>query len=83
MDKFLEIRVTDSGKGISTEVQNKLFQPFFTTKDIGKGTGLGLSVSRRMVANHLGELLVDNKNANTCFIIRLPINQVIAKAFTS
>lgn len=69
---WLEIRVTDSGSGISREVQDKLFQPFFTTKQIGIGTGMGLSISRGIAQSHRGELTLDTRNPNTCFIIRLP-----------
>ncbi|MGE3262471.1 MAG: PAS domain S-box protein [Bacteriovoracia bacterium] len=69
---FLEIQVTDSGNGISPEVQRKLFQPFFTTKEIGQGTGLGLSISTGIIKNHGGELCLDPTCPNTRFVIRLP-----------
>jgi len=74
-EQFLEIRVTDSGPGISSEVQEKLFLPFFTTKEIGKGTGMGLSISRKIVDNHQGELRVDDHAPHTCFVIQLPIHR--------
>jgi C4-dicarboxylate-specific signal transduction histidine kinase len=73
---FLEIKITDSGSGISLETQSKMFQPFFTTKEIGKGTGLGLSLSLTIIKNHLGEIFLDNNSPNTCFILRLPNQQV-------
>lgn len=73
---FLEIKITDSGSGISLETQSKMFQPFFTTKEIGKGTGLGLSLSLTIIKNHLGEIFLDNDSPNTCFILRLPNQQV-------
>lgn len=73
---FLEIRITDSGHGIPLETQSKMFQPFFTTKEIGKGTGLGLSLSLTIVKNHLGEIFIDNDSPNTCFVLRLPNQQV-------
>ena len=71
-DSNLEIRVTDSGDRISPQIQAKLFQPFFTTKEIGKGTGMGLSISLGIVKSHHGELFLDPNCANTCFVIRLP-----------
>lgn len=70
-DKYVEIRVLDSGKGIPPEVQKKLFQPFFTTKPVGSGTGLGLSISLGIVRGHKGELRLDNNRSNTCFVIQL------------
>ena len=74
----LEIRVTDCGRGIPLENQNKIFQPFFTTKEIGKGTGMGLSISSGIIQSHHGELKLDPGSPNTCFVIRLPKNQEAA-----
>ena len=75
---WLEIRVTDSGHGIPPGDQKKLFQPFFTTKEIGKGTGLGLSISHGIVKNHGGELTLDTTSPNTCFVVRLPALKSVA-----
>jgi signal transduction histidine kinase len=72
---FLDIRITDSGKGIAPELQAKIFQPFFTSKEIGKGTGLGLSLSMTIVKNHNGDLFLDTANKNTSFVVRLPKKQ--------
>lgn len=69
------IHLIDSGNGIPQSVQNKIFQPFFTTKEIGKGTGLGLSISSGIIHSHRGSLYVDSKNPHTCFVIKLPKNQ--------
>lgn len=74
----IEFRITDSGNGIPKDIQEKIFQPFYTTKPIGKGTGLGLSLSSSMVKDHGGVFYVDNKCPNTCFVLRLPIFQKIA-----
>ncbi|MGH1468997.1 MAG: sensor histidine kinase [Bdellovibrionales bacterium] len=60
------IYVIDCGEGIEEEVLEKVFQPFFTTKDVGEGTGLGMSVSQQIVRDHNGELkyaLVDGHTA--------------------
>ncbi|MCO4752885.1 MAG: GHKL domain-containing protein [Bacteriovoracaceae bacterium] len=67
------IKVTDSGKGIDPKTQTKLFQPFFTTKELGKGTGLGLSVSKGIMEQHGGSIYLDNSSSNTCFVLKLPI----------
>ncbi|MBC7540716.1 MAG: GHKL domain-containing protein [Bacteriovorax sp.] len=65
--QFLEIRVIDSGIGIPLEIQNKILQPFFTSKEIGKGTDLGLSLSLTIIKNYKGELYLDPEHKNTCF----------------
>jgi C4-dicarboxylate-specific signal transduction histidine kinase len=74
-EKCLEISITDSGSGISEEVQSRLFQPFFTTKDVGRGKGLGLSVARGIIEKHRGSLNLDTKSPNTRFVIVLPVQQ--------
>ncbi len=70
-DEF-EFRVIDSGKGISPAVQQKLFTPFFTTKDIQYGTGLGLSISKRLAEKQGGSLELDFASPNTCFVLNIP-----------
>lgn len=69
------IRVEDSGSGILKEHIEKLFQPFYTTKEIGKGTGLGLSISLGIIKSHNGTIKVDSAAANTCFVVELPKKQ--------
>ncbi len=71
-DEKIRIVVKDSGPGIPTDIRQKIFQPFFTTKDIGQGTGLGLSVSVGLVEGHNGQLWLDDKEQNTTFIVQLP-----------
>jgi signal transduction histidine kinase len=66
------IKILDSGMGIDLELQNKIMQPFFTTKDIGKGTGLGLSISKQIIESFHGNLTYDTSSDNTCFTISLP-----------
>jgi two-component system NtrC family sensor kinase len=77
-EEWVEFRVTDSGKGISKENQEKIFQPFFTTKGIGVGTGMGLSISLGIIKAHKGELFVDSTCANTCFVMRLARAHAVA-----
>jgi len=70
----VEIRIRDNGTGIPREVQEKIFNPFFTTKPAGEGTGLGLSMSHDIVVKqHGGKIDVDTKPGSfTEFIITLP-----------
>jgi len=68
----LQIAVTDSGLTQSIKNQDKLFEPMYTTKDIGKGTGLGLNISREIINSHKGKLFLDQHSVNTCFVIQLP-----------
>lgn len=68
----IEIAVMDSGLGIPEAIQDKMMQPFFTTKEIGKGTGLGLSISKGIIESHDGKLFYDRSSVNTRFIVSLP-----------
>jgi len=70
----VEVRVSDNGTGISPELRDKLFQPFFTTKPTGEGTGLGLSISYDIITQqHGGTIEVDSMFGKfTEFTIRLP-----------
>lgn len=73
VESYAEIRVCDSGHGIKAEVIDKIFNPFFTTKEIGSGTGLGLSISKGIIEDHQGFLSIDQGSLNTCFVVKLPI----------
>jgi C4-dicarboxylate-specific signal transduction histidine kinase len=77
-DNALEVKieVTDSGLGISPEILNRLFQPFFTTKEVGKGTGLGLSISKGIMNAHGGVLEYDDSSEHTRFVLKLPKSQI-------
>jgi signal transduction histidine kinase len=67
----VQIAVSDTGKGIPADSQEKIFAPFFTTKE--KGTGLGLAFVREIVADHGGTLDVDSAvGRGTTFTITLP-----------
>ncbi|WP_319521806.1 cache domain-containing protein [uncultured Desulfosarcina sp.] len=69
----VEIRIADTGSGISPEYMDKLFDPFFTTKPAGKGTGLGLAVSAGIIQRHGGTIDVKSKpGSGTTFTIWLP-----------
>jgi len=71
-DMSIEFSVTDSGPGIPSAARNRIFEPMFTTKEIGKGTGLGLSISREIAEHHQGTLYLDEFSANTRFILSIP-----------
>ncbi len=75
-DNGLQISVVDSGFGIDPAIQNKIMQPFFTTKSLGKGMGLGLSLSKGIIESHKGMLSLDVSSHNTCFVIDLPKGQI-------
>ncbi|MEH2135261.1 trifunctional serine/threonine-protein kinase/ATP-binding protein/sensor histidine kinase [Nostoc sp.] len=72
---LVKVAITDNGKGISKEVQSKIFDHLFTTKDVGKGTGLGLAIARQIVTEkHGGAIEVNSKpGEGTEFAIQLPI----------
>jgi len=73
-DHHVYLSVEDTGPGISRENLEKIFVPFFTTKDIGHGTGLGLPVVHGIITSHGGLIDVDSKvDSGTRFEIRLPI----------
>lgn len=63
---------TDSGNGIPKSVEDKMMNPFFTTKEVGKGTGLGLSISKGIIESYKGKFYYDPSASNTSFIIELP-----------
>ncbi len=71
LEHSIEISFTDSGKGIPQSLQEKIMEPFFTTKEVGRGTGLGLSITRGIIQTHNGEFYYDKSSPHTRFVIRL------------
>ncbi|PSB04107.1 histidine kinase [Merismopedia glauca CCAP 1448/3] len=68
------VQITDSGSGISPEIQPKIFEPFFTTKPAGEGSGLGLSISQTIIEKHGGQIEVTSQPGKTTFTVRLPLD---------
>lgn len=75
-DGYAVIEVEDNGRGMCRESLEKIFDPFYTTKEVGQGTGLGLSIAYGIVQKHNGNITVRSKpQVGTCFTITLPIKQ--------
>jgi two-component system NtrC family sensor kinase len=72
---YVTIRITDNGPGIPAEVKSRVFEQFFTTKQVGKGTGLGLSISHQiLVENHHGSIRCESElGKGTEFWIEIPV----------
>ena len=71
-DVVVEIR--DDGPGIPPGIEERIWEPFFTTKDVGEGSGLGLDIVRRIVVRqHRGDIGVESRPGETCFRVRVPI----------
>jgi C4-dicarboxylate-specific signal transduction histidine kinase len=79
-DAALVLRVRDNGIGIGPDVAARLFEPFFTSKEIGKGTGLGLSISARIIAEMGGRIGVEPVAEGACFRLDLPVAKAVSPA---
>lgn len=76
IENTVSISITDNGIGMSANVLQNIFEPFYTTKAIGKGIGLGMAIAKDIIDKHNGELLVDSYiNEGTTFTIELPVQQ--------
>lgn len=73
--RWIKITVEDHGNGIPSNLQEKIFEPFFSTKPKEKGTGLGLSISFGIIKDHHGTVIIDSKiGCYTKFILNLPVD---------
>jgi PAS domain S-box-containing protein len=74
-DNSINVEISDNGTGISEEIVSRIFEPFYTTKDVGKGTGLGLSISYDIVTEkHNGTILVNSViGKGTTMTVRIPV----------
>jgi signal transduction histidine kinase len=75
-DSYACISVADNGPGVPPDIRNRLFDPFFSTKDVGQGSGLGLSISQAIVAKRGGFIAYDaSYRDGACFVIKLPAGE--------
>ena len=72
---MVELTFSDSCGGIADQDVDKIFDMFFTTKEIGQGTGLGLSIAKQIVANQSGQIKVFNNGKGATFVIAMPLSQ--------
>ncbi len=72
-DEIVRVSVEDNGQGVPPELRERIFQPFFTTKDVGRGTGLGLSISKGITEAHGGKLFLDLDSRSTRFVLEIPL----------
>jgi len=75
----VRLEFSDDGPGIPPDVQDRIFEPFYTTKPVGKGTGLGLSLSHGIIERHGGRMLVNSsEGAGATFVVELPLEAVLS-----
>ncbi|MFG1486344.1 ABC transporter substrate binding protein [Halobacteriovorax sp. RZ-2] len=70
---YVEISITDTGRGIPEDIRGKIMEPFFTTKKKNRGTGLGLSISKNNIEKHGGEFYLDESSSLTRFVFTIPL----------
>ena len=72
----IRVKTSDTGCGLNEEVVSRVFEPFFTTRDVGEGTGLGMSVSYGVIEKHDGYIGIDSEIDNgSPLVITLPLRQ--------
>lgn len=71
--QWIVVEVIDTGPGMSDEVRDHAFDPFYTTKPPGEGTGMGLAIAYSIVRKHQGDIRIESYPGRTCFTVRLPL----------
>ncbi len=74
LEKKVIVTVANNGPSIPGEIREKIFQSFYTTKELGKGTGLGLSISQKLIEKNNGKLYLASDKDLTKFVIELPVS---------
>ncbi len=78
-EESVEVNISDTGCGIPEENLEKIFNPFFTTKEVGKGTGLGLAITQRIIQDHKGTISVESSvGKGTTFKLSFPVYNITA-----
>jgi signal transduction histidine kinase len=75
-DGSIRVSIKDTGNGIPEDIRSKIFEPFFTSKEVGKGTGLGLSICHSIIEKHRGTIEVKSQaGKGSEFVILVPVKQ--------
>jgi|GEM_PF-241657 len=83
-NRYIEIRISDTGPGIPAGYLPRVFDPFFSTKEVGRGVGLGLSISYGIIRNHRGRIYLDTTaTEGTTFVIELPVHRSLEEGAAS
>ncbi|MGB3622893.1 MAG: HAMP domain-containing sensor histidine kinase, partial [Ketobacter sp.] len=70
----IQVNISDTGQGISKQIQERIWESFFTTKVAGEGSGLGLGICKRIVEKHRGKIFFKSRPGYTTFSVVLPIS---------
>jgi C4-dicarboxylate-specific signal transduction histidine kinase len=81
VEEMVTVEVADNGPGVPAEIMNRVFEPFFTTRDVGSGMGMGLSICHTIMEAHQGSIRVGNRpEGGAVFTITLPLAQEVQKS---
>jgi len=73
-NEMIDLRISDNGPGVPKSIRSRIFDPLFTTKDVGKGTGIGLAFCHRVITSHRGQIRLEpDTGTGATFLIRLPV----------
>jgi C4-dicarboxylate-specific signal transduction histidine kinase len=81
VEEMVTVEVADNGPGVPPEIMNRVFEPFFTTRDVGAGMGMGLSICHTIMESHQGSIRVGNRaGGGAVFTVTLPLAQEVQKS---